>query len=153
MNPEMLPDTLAALTLEREFMLQLPSQAAAELERLDVDDAVAILSRQAHDDTARVWERLSPATAQEYLLALPEDQVTEILVAMNPTRAGMLLGGLDAEERDKLLDGLPGQTRDLIGRVMSHPAGAAGALMDPRVIFHVARRLSRMLSNASAPSA
>jgi len=135
MNAEALPDTLAALTLEREFMLQLPSQAAAELERLDVDDAVAILSRQAHVDTARVWERLSPATAQEYLLALPEDQVTEILVAMNPTRAGMLLGGLDAEERDRLLDDLPGHIQNLIERVMTHPAGTAGALMDPRVIF------------------
>lgn len=135
MNTQVLPETLAALTLEREFMRQLPSQAAAELERLDVDEAVAILARQLPADTARVWERLSPATAQQYIVELPEEQAGEVLAGMNPTRAGTLLGGLDAEDRERLFDKLPDATRDLVGTVMSYPPGTAGALMDPRVIF------------------
>ena len=135
MTTDATPETLAALALERQFMLQLPSQAAVELERLEVDEAVAILARQEPAETARVWERLSPATAQQYLLELPTEVARAVLEAMNPTRAGNLLGGLEAEARQDLFDDLPSTTRELIGTVMSHPAGTAGALMDPRVIY------------------
>lgn len=107
----------AALALER----LVPAQRAAAVRALPAPAVAPALREMVAPDAADCLERLPPARATAILDALDVDAAVPILRRL-PSATG-----------DRLLETLPARTRDAVARVLRHPPGSAGALMDPTV--------------------
>lgn len=107
----------AALALER----MVPVQRAAAVQALPAPATAPALREMVAPDAADCLERLPPASATAILEALGVDAAVPILRRLPPATG------------DRLLEALPVRTRDAVTRVLRHPPGSAGALMDPTV--------------------
>ncbi|HYQ72366.1 MAG TPA: magnesium transporter [Gammaproteobacteria bacterium] len=121
------------------FIDQYPQEATEVLEAAPVSEIVRLLQSQPPPKGAQILGRISTALATAVLQQLGPGMVRQVVGAMDPVRAALLLGSLDEQSRDSRLGdldtGLARELRDL----MSYPEGSAGRLMQPRAASLPAR--------------
>ena len=109
----------------RSLARRPPRETAALLDAVSVGAAVHVLGHLAAEDAGRVIEQL------------PEQRAREVLTAGDFVRVASWLAQLEPEQRERLLERLPANTARNVREALEFPPGAAGQLMDPRVVtFH-----------------
>ncbi len=124
---------MVADTLNRQFFVEHPLDAAREIETLPVPDVAEAAARQPAKILAPVWQRLMPERAAALLKALPDGLADELLEEMAPPRALRLLGFLPEAEREQRVGRLQEGVREDLRLMMSFPPNTAGTLMDTGV--------------------
>jgi magnesium transporter len=114
------------------FIDRFPQEATEVLETAPVSEIVQLLQTQSPERGARILGRISTALATTALLQLKPDPVRQILSAMNPLHAALLLGSLDPKNREIQLNNLDAGLARELNELMSYPEASAGRLMQPR---------------------
>lgn len=108
--------------------------------------SATVIERRDEEETIRLLEGASVASATEIIQHLSPHYVTSVLQGMNPDRAAQLVGGLPVDSATRLVRRLDGtcqmailerlelDRRSNIRSVLRFPPGSAGALMDPEVL-------------------
>lgn len=129
------------------YIEQFPQEVMEALELAPVPEIVQLLQTQPPERVARILRGLSTALATTALLQLKPGRVQQILAAMEPVGAALLLGSVDETSRQSLLAMLDtGLARELQD-IMSYPDGSAGRLMQPRATSIPARLTVRQVLN------
>lgn len=121
----------AARDLGERFLRAHPDEAAALLERLPADGVAALAAEIAPDAAAAAVQRMSlgPAAAA---LARTEPAVAARLVDTMPLHAAAAsLRPMPDEARERIRTRLAPPKAAALARLLRHPEGTAGALMDP----------------------
>lgn len=119
--------------LNHRFLLDLPWQAAQQIEDMPASEAAAALSTQTATVLIPVFQRLTPNVAADLLRNLPESLTLALTAELLPNDALRLLNLLDDEERAALVASLEPSIATEIRRLMAYPADSAGRLMDSRI--------------------
>lgn len=123
------------MTLEERLLARFctvhPSEAAGLLGRVPAPEAAAALEQLPGEAAVAVLLGMAPLPAAGVLEALETGAAARLLGAAPPARAAGLLRRLRAGTRERLLGTMPGGGR--LRPLVSYPEGAAGALMDPLV--------------------
>ncbi|MBI2900482.1 MAG: magnesium transporter [Planctomycetes bacterium] len=104
-----------------EIFLQLEPLERAEL-----------LGRLAEPSARFIMERADSTSAARAIEALGAERARPLVAPMQPDEAADIVRRLPAELRGALLDGLP--LKEEVQRLLAHPEGTAGALMNPRFV-------------------
>ncbi len=128
------PAAHAFTSLNLEFFLNYPREAARRLETMLIEDASHIISEQPMHAVLPVWQNLASDVEQILFTALPEPFAIQLLTELEPTQSATLLSRLDESERQRFLELLNKQVAAEIKAMMEYPVDSAGRLMDPRVI-------------------
>jgi magnesium transporter len=120
--------------LVQRFVQLYPEEAAHEVERLRVEEALDIVVQLETTAAGNLLERLLPDFAARVLDELPLDTVTKLVMRMDPVRAAMAMLRLAAEKQQQILQSLPAMVSEEMRELMVYPADSAGGLMDPRVL-------------------
>jgi magnesium transporter len=118
--------------LAQSFIDEHPTEAARVLERMAVDRRAAVIHASPAGAAAALAEMM-PGAVAESLARLDASDAALALDHLPIDRAVAVLRGLDAERVNAVLQAAPPEKQDLLGRVLAHPEGTAGALMDPSV--------------------
>ena len=124
----------ALTSLNLEFFLNYPREAAGRLETMDAKDASEIISQQPIYAILPVWQKLASDVEQFVFTELPEYVAIELLAELEPARSTTLLSRLDGDVREHYLGLLNKQVADEIKAMLNYPLDSAGRLMDPRVV-------------------
>ncbi len=136
-----------AHALTDAFIDNFPQEATEVLESAPADEIVLLLQRQSPERGATILGRISTALAISALQQLQPGVARQILAAMDPANAALLLISLAQESRDNLLETLDtGHARELRD-LMSYPEGSAGRLMQPRAASIPARLTVKQVLN------
>lgn len=119
--------------LNRRFLIDLPWQAAQQIEDMSASEAAAALSTQPATVLIPVFQRLTPNVSADLLRILPEDLALALLAEQLPNDALRLLNLLENDERDALVAKLEPSIAAEIRRLMEYPSDSAGRLMDSRI--------------------
>lgn len=114
------------------FIDQFPREATEVLESAPISEIVQLLQTQSPERGAKILGRISTALATTALLQLKPDPVRQILSAMDPIQAALLLGSLNPDNREILLNSLDAGLARELNELMSYPEASAGRLMQPR---------------------
>ena len=125
----------SALTdsLNRQFFVEFPLDAAKSLEGLAPEAAASAMERLPATALLPVWERLLPETAAAILRELPGRKSNGILAALPPARAARILGHLNEDEREQRCSTLEPGIRADLEMLLSYEPNTAGSLMDVAV--------------------
>ncbi len=145
------PDA-SARALIAQYLRDYPAEAADELDRLPREERLALFSAQTAPVRARLWELLSPDTADGLLAELPDDQARSLIPLLDPSLCARALGRLDASRREALMATQETALRSEFERLLSYPPDSAGHLMDLRPaalrgdpsVAEARRRLARL---------
>lgn len=118
----------------QRFVQMYPEEAAHEVERLNVDEAIDIVVQLEVTAAAALLDGLLPEFASHVIDALPLDTVTKLVMRMDPVRAAMAMLRLSQEKQQQILQSLPAMVTEEMRELMVYPADSAGGLMDPRVM-------------------
>jgi magnesium transporter len=121
------------------YIAQYPQEATEALEAAPIAEIVQLLQAQPAEKGARIMGRISTALATAALRQLKPGKVQQILAAMDPVGAALLLGSLDQAGRETLLADLDAGLARELQDIMSYPEGSAGRLMQPRATSVPAR--------------
>ena len=75
---------LALDTINRQFLLQHPAQAADVIDGFGKAAAIDLLAEHDADALANVWRHLSPARIDEIVPRLPERLLRQVLHSLDP---------------------------------------------------------------------
>jgi magnesium transporter len=131
-TPENVPENVID-ALNRRFLLDLPWQAAQQIEAMDIAEAARALEHQPATVLVPVMMRLTPNVAADLLRAMPEALVCNLLSELLPNDALRTLNLLGHEERAAILLKVDPAVRAEIERLMKYPDDSAGRLMDARI--------------------
>jgi magnesium transporter len=123
-----------ARRLGQAFERLYPDQAAAELERLPMEEVVRFLTGVPAREAAELLSHLSPDTAGRAVVGMGRSDAAKILGALDPPAAARLLARLDGGPRDELLGCMHTKDAAELRQLISYPSDTAGALMDPEVL-------------------
>lgn len=123
---------LALDAINRQFLLEHPSQAADLIDRFGKAAAIELLVGQQPDAVSAVWRHLSPARIDEIVPELPEKLLKQVLVALDPSVTAISLMRISAASRERCLALLPRRLAAEVKRLMDYPPGSAGRVMDSR---------------------
>jgi magnesium transporter len=129
------------------YIDQFPQEVMEALELAPVPEIVQLLQTQPPERVARILRGLSTALATTALLQLKPGRVQQILAAMDPVGAALLLGSVDETSRQSLLAMLDAGLARELQDIMSYPDGSAGRLMQPRATSIPARLTVRQVLN------
>jgi magnesium transporter len=140
----------------RRYFLDYPLEVSRLLEDLPNARIVELFATQPVEVLVGTWQQLDMATAEQLLSALPPQQVTRLLMLMDPARAAALLNRLDATARERYLKPLPAGVRTELNKLMEYPHDSAGGMMDWRVLpmrgsLSVAEARKRLRESAVTP--
>ncbi|MEP9353271.1 magnesium transporter [Xanthobacter sp. KR7-65] len=93
------------------------TEATAIVAHLPIEWAIEVLDQPQFHDACEVIE------------ALPQEKAVMLLEGMSADRASDVLRWIEEPTKGRLRDGLGSETRAAIDRLLSYPAGTAGALM------------------------
>lgn len=119
--------------LNRRFLLDLPWQAAQQIEAMDTAEAARALEHQPATVLVPVMMRLTPNIAAELLRTMPESLVCDLLSELLPNDALRMLNLMDHQERAAIILKVDPAVRAEIERLMKYPDDSAGRLMDARI--------------------
>ena len=123
----------AAAALIADFTRRHPDEAARALERLPQPAIARRLQAVPRAQAAAVLERIAPDIAAGALVRAGDEFAGDVLTAMDPARAVIVLQWLDADSRERyLMLAEPAAAREL-RELAQYPEDSAGRLMDPRV--------------------
>lgn len=111
-----------------------PDDAARILEDLPTTVRASALADGPPRVVAEVLRRMAPADAGECLGAMDAARASAILGEMPLDAAAAVLRPLKGDERERLLSGLREDAAERLSRLLRHPDGSAGALMDPAIL-------------------
>jgi magnesium transporter len=124
-------------TVNRQFLLQHPAQAADLIDRFGKGAAVELLADHQADAIAAIWRHLSPARIDEVVPELPDALLKQVLQVLDPSVLAVSLLRISESSRDRCLELLPRRIGSEVRRLMDYPAGSAGRVMDSRALsFH-----------------
>lgn len=124
---------LGLAAVNRQFLLEHPSQAADLIDGFGKSDAVDLLADHGADALAAVWRHLSPARIDEIVPDLPDKLLKQVLQTLDPAVCAISLLRISASSRERCLELLPRRTAAEVKRLMDYPPGSAGRVMDSRV--------------------
>lgn len=124
----MTPEVRLAL----DFIAAHPARAALGLEQMPVEPAAAVLREVPASAAASVLREMPPPHAAACLERLTL-AAAPILAAMTVSDGVAVVRACEPELRERLLAALPRDTREPFARVLEHPEGTAGAVMDPSI--------------------
>jgi magnesium transporter len=124
---------VAVDTINRQFLLQHPAQAADLIDGFGKGAAVELLADHQADAIAAIWRHLSPARIDEVLPELPDAQLKQVLQVLDPSVLAVSLLRIAESSRDRCLELLPRRIGSEVRRLMDYPAGSAGRVMDSRI--------------------
>ena len=119
--------------INRQFLLQHPSQAADLIDGFGKAAALELLADHQPDALAAVWRHLSPARIDEIVPDLPDKLLKQVLQSLDPSVCAVSLMRISAQSRARCLTLLPRRIAAEVRRLMDYPAGSAGRVMDSRV--------------------
>ena len=122
----------ASLALSEGFFKLYPTEAANRIESLPVAEIVSLLENSSIS-TATVLEKLTDETAASTLGRLRADEAHTALIALDPSRAAIVLTHLDETKRNQLMASLPPRLAKELQTLMEYPADSAGHLMETRM--------------------
>lgn len=129
--------------LIQQFCAAHPAQAAQEMESLPETQAFDLFVTLPRSQQVAIWERLSPAMADRFLLGLGVD-AAPLIELLDPGLCARALARLDAAPREQILAVLDPAVAEEFGRLLSFPPGSAGSLMDLRpVALHADTRVEQ----------
>lgn len=125
----------AAITaLNLHFLQDYPREAAWRMEAMPAREVGAFLAAQPVHVVIPVWHSLATDIEQAVFAELPEQQATELLAELEPTRSAALLNRLGQDERERFMRLLNPQVAAEIRELMQYRPDSAGQLMDPRAL-------------------
>lgn len=124
--------------LERQFLLDLPQDAAHVLEEFSEDEAAHTLNRHDAFVLVPVWRRLMPHVAVRLLGVLSEETAVKLLCELHPYEAARLLSATDEVKSGQYLAAMDPAIAADLRNLMSYPERSAGRLMNPiRMAFRL----------------
>lgn len=111
-----------------------PSDAAAVLERLDVEEGTAFLCRLSAARATRVLRLTTAHSAAALLDRMPPAPAAAIVDALPLDVATVYVRRMGEHAREPILEALPMRRARSIRALLQFPAHTAGALMDPEVL-------------------
>lgn len=125
----MTPEALITLSYAGKH----PLEAAQQLERLSLDEMLAVLAPLPPPVLAGVMEYLLPQQTMQLLRRLSAEQATEVVRQLPAAAAIGALRHMPADEREPLLARLPAELRERLRQALAYPEDTAGSLADPFV--------------------
>src|SRR5438093_10880319 len=116
---------------DQAFETAHPSDIAATLQRLPLDQQVALFRRLSPERAGEVLPALDDTTLLTLVRALDEVEVSRILDEMPPEHAADVVEELPREEAEKILLPREEENSENVQEVPEHPGHPAGRLFRP----------------------
>ena len=127
-------DAVPAVTaLHRRFLFDYPHEAARQLEAIELDDAVELLSTVPPNAAVRSWQAMASDIAATIVQRAPDALARHLLSETEPAQAAAVLAQLEPEPRARLLGLLNAQIAAELEALLVYPPESAGRIMDPQV--------------------
>ncbi len=123
--------------LNRQFLLDHPSEAIELIEELEPAEAGLLLSTQSTPLAVSILKSLTPDVAASVFSQFPDPVIRNLLIESNPNEMVTLLGQMNKDERDRCLSLVDPSIKKDFEVMATYPENSAGRLMDTR--FHVFR--------------
>jgi magnesium transporter len=130
MNADALP---AVSALHRRFLFDYPHEAARQLESIELDEAVELLSTVPPNAAARTWQAMASDVAAAAVQRAPDGVARHLLSETEPAQAASVLAQIEPEPRARLLGLLNAQIAAELQALLVYPPESAGRVMDPQV--------------------
>ncbi len=130
MNADALP---AVEALNRRFLFDYPHEAARQLEAMELDDAVELLTSVPPNAAARTWQAMASDIAAIAVQRTPDALARHLLSETEPAQAASVLAQIEPDQRARLLGLLDAQIAAELQALLVYPAESAGRVMDPQV--------------------
>ena len=130
MNADALP---AVSALHRRFLFDYPHEAARQLESLELDEAVELLTTVPPNAAARTWQAMASDVAATAVQRAPDGLARHLLSETEPAQAASVLAQIEPEPRARLLGLLNAQIAAELQALLVYPPESAGRVMDPQV--------------------
>lgn len=115
------------------YAMNHPDDVARRLERLDVDDAVLVVSALPPDNAAALLPHVVQSHAARILTALSAETAADVTGAMPVDLAASLLRRVEPQVVARVLAALPAEQSRSLGALLAHEPLTAGGVMDPEV--------------------
>jgi magnesium transporter len=119
-------------TLNRQFLMDYPSEAVEALELFDHQESSRLLSNQPTSLITNILEILSPDIAASIFSYFPNSVIQAVLTEANPNLMTNLLGKFEEEQRNGFLSLVDSAIQNDFKTMMSYSEDSAGRLMDTR---------------------
>ncbi|MDH5762774.1 MAG: magnesium transporter [Nitrospinota bacterium] len=129
--------TTVVQALNRQYLLDYPSEAIEQFEAMEPAQAGEYLAHQSIPLILTIFKRLTPDIASSIFNQLPNSIIQKLLVESNPVEMVTLLGQMKEEERERYLSLVDSSIKNDFKAMAAYPDDSAGRLMDTR--FHVFR--------------
>lgn len=106
-----------------------PADVADIVEKLSVNESVALFKTMDAETAAEALEEVSSETTASLLQNLTSDQAADILEEMSPDDAADVLGDLPHEKADELLGLMQQEDSDDLRTLLEYPEDSVGGLM------------------------
>jgi magnesium transporter len=127
-------DAVPAVTaLHRRFLFDYPHEAARQLEAIELDDAVELLSAVPPNAAVRSWQAMASDIAATIVQRAPDALARHLLSETEPAQAAAVLAQVEPEPRARLLGLLNAQIAAELEALLVYPPESAGRIMDPQV--------------------
>lgn len=129
--------TTAIDVLNRQFLLDYPTEAVEQIEELEPAVAGSYLADQSIPLILSTLKRLTPNIASSVFSHLPDPVIQSLMIESNPNEMVTLLGQMNEGERERCLSLVDPSIKKDFEVMAAYPDNSAGRLMDTR--FHVFR--------------
>jgi len=123
----------AVAALHRRFLFDYPHEAARQLETLELDDAVELLTSVPPNAAVRTWQAMASDIAAAAVQRAPDALARHLLSETEPAQAASVLAQIEPEPRARLLALLNTQIAAELEALLVYPPESAGRVMDPQV--------------------
>lgn len=127
----------AVYALNRQFLLDYPSEAIDQIEELEPAMASLFLADQSIPLILSILGRLTPDIASSVFIHLPDSIIQKLIVESNPNEMVTLLGQIYEEKKERCLSLVHPSIKKDFEVMAAYPDNSAGRLMDTR--FNVFR--------------
>ncbi|MBT3480320.1 MAG: magnesium transporter [Opitutales bacterium] len=128
------PTESEAYALRRARLVQMhPSDIAAEIENLELDEIREVFRDLNDDKTADVIPELPQELQTELMENMRLERVTEIIPEMLSDEAADALGDVSPERLHDIMEKLPSEEYEEISDLMEYPEDSAGGIMQKEV--------------------
>lgn len=123
--------------LNRQFLLDYPSEAVEQIEEMEPAAAGLFLADQSIPLILSILKRLTPDIASSVFSQFPAPVIQKLLIESNPNEMVTLLGQMNKGNRERCLSLVDPSIKKDFKVMAAYPDNSAGRLMDTR--FHVFR--------------